>query len=348
MAPPGVWLLLGRKAGDNAQVRALAAQLGWPSEEKAIVSRGWQLLPQLLLRATLAGIDRAASSPLAPPWPDLVVSAGRRNEPVARWIRARSAGAARLVHIGRPWAHPGRFDLVIATPQYFLEGFGNVLVNPLPLHDPPRHAAPPPAVAGALADLPRPWTVVLVGGDSGPFVFTRAKAQRLAARLESLRARAGGALLLSNSARTPPDCWRALLDSLAPPLFAHDVHGGAPGNPYAALLCLADRLVVTGESMSMLAEATATGKPVHIFDMGDGGARWWLRGRNFRAGPLSHRLAMRLAPRRLRRDVGRIQSDLVRGGLANWLGEEEARPAPRRAAGADLRESARRVRQLFD
>ena len=40
----------------------------------------------------------------------------------------------RLVHVGRPWARPGTFDLVVSTPQYFLPEASDVLVNPLPLH----------------------------------------------------------------------------------------------------------------------------------------------------------------------------------------------------------------------
>lgn len=74
---------------------ALADALGWPRVEKHIAARSWELLPHLLRGVTLAGIDRAASSPLAPPWPDLVLAAGRRNEPVARWIRQQSAHPAR-------------------------------------------------------------------------------------------------------------------------------------------------------------------------------------------------------------------------------------------------------------
>ena len=98
---PNIWCLLGKKAGDNTQVRSLAEALGVSFTEKHIVARAWELLPHLLLRSTLAGIDQAASSELKPPWPDLVISAGRRNEPVARWIRRQSGNKTRLVHIGR-------------------------------------------------------------------------------------------------------------------------------------------------------------------------------------------------------------------------------------------------------
>jgi mitochondrial fission protein ELM1 len=96
-----------------------------------------------------------------------------------------------------------------------------------------------------------------------------------------------------------------------------------PENPYRGFLGLADRFVVTGESMSMLAEAAAMARPLYVFDPAERGA-WWWRAHNYGVKPLSHRLAMRLAPRRMRRDVGRIQAALVAQGQARWLEEAPA------------------------
>ena len=107
---PFLWLLMGYKAGDNTQVLALAEALDWPFEAKKIVYRPTELLTNLLLGPTLAGVQRNNSSALVPPWPDLVITAGRRNEPVARWVKAHSRGHTRLVHLGRPWADPKHFE----------------------------------------------------------------------------------------------------------------------------------------------------------------------------------------------------------------------------------------------
>ena len=51
------------------------------------------------------------------------------------------------------------------------------------------------------------------------------------------------------------------------PLFFWD---GAEENPDFGLLALADAIVVTSDSVSMVSEACATGKPVHVFDFGYG------------------------------------------------------------------------------
>ena len=356
-----VWVLLGKKAGDNNQVLALAEALGWPFEEKHIRARAWELLPHLLLRVTLAGIDRSASSRLEPPWPDLVISAGRRNEPVARWIRRQSGNRTKLVHIGRPWAPLACYDLLVTTPQYVLPDQPNILHNPLPLHrvTPGAAAAAASKLAGGLDGLPRPFTTVLIGGDSGPFVFTAEKARRMAEGVNRLVEGAGGSVLVTDSPRTPPAVAEAFRESLRVPSQAywwHEQRGEtARDNPYLAYLGLASRFVVTGESMSMLAEASALGKPLYLFDPGDPPGAWWRLPHNFRHKPLSHRLAMRLAPRRMRRDVSRIQDALVRAGKARWLGEAPALVAQGETwasteptdSGSDLQRAAERVKGLF-
>ncbi len=326
---PNIWCLLGRKAGDNTQVRSLAEALGVSFTEKHIVARGWELLPHLLLRVTLAGIDRSQSSELAPPWPNLLITAGRRNEPVARWIQRQSGGRTRLVHIGRPWAPLDAWDLVVTTPQYFLPEQSNILHNRLPLHRQQSQQAEAATVwRERFEALQRPLVALLVGGDSGKFVLTNDKAASLGRLAAGLSGRAGGTLLCVASPRTPASAFAALTATAGE---AAEVFPWGGDNPYQALLQLADAFVVTGESMSMMGEASATGKPLFIFDMADADGCWWRRGYNYRYKPLSHRLAMRLGPERMRRDIGRIQSALVEGGQAQWL-----TPASTLEAGAGL------------
>ena len=120
IAAPRVWVMMGHKAGDNSQILALAEALGWPFEIKRLTYRPTELLTNLLAPLTLLGIVRRSRAPLAPPWPDLIISAGRRNEPPCRWIQARAGKRVRLVHCGRPWAALENFDLVVTTPQYRL------------------------------------------------------------------------------------------------------------------------------------------------------------------------------------------------------------------------------------
>jgi len=344
---PVTWVLTGYKAGDNAQVLALADAIGWRYDIKCFNYRKTELLTNRLLAVTLAGIDRKSSSELSPPWPDLIITAGRRNEPVARWIRKQAGGGTRLVHVGRPWAPLDVFDLIVTTPQYFLPDRQNVQKNNLPLHGvmSGRLNEAADAWRHEFAHLTPPYTAVLIGGDSGPFVFTAEKGQRLGQLVNSMALHDGGSLLVTDSARTPAPAFEAFQRELSVPAYIHRWSDAGDANPYFAYLALADQLVVTGESMSMLTEASFTSKPLYIFDPGD--ARpWWRHGYNFRYKPLSHRLAMLFAARRMHRDVGNIQRQLVAGGRAVWLGQPF--PAGERAPPPDdAQRAAVRVRAPF-
>ena len=313
--------------------------------------RRTELLTNLLLRSTLRGLVPGIAAQLAPPWPDLVITAGRRNEPVARWIRRAAGGTPKLVHIGRPWAAPKLFDLIVTTPQYFVPPAHNVLQIDLPLL--PRVELPrPPGTAELqgwqqrLAGLARPWVAVLVGGDSGPYRLTATRARALGNLLRDA-VRDGGSLLVTTSGRTSAAAVAALAAVLPPGGHFFDWHRDPrDDNPYRAYLALADRFVVTAESASMLAEACATGRPVAMFDLG---AAPHERFESWRWKPLTFALGQRLAPRRLRRDIGRIHTRLIERGHAYWLGAPPVARAPAPAGNVDeLALAVTRVLQLFD
>jgi mitochondrial fission protein ELM1 len=361
--PPRVWLLMGHRAGDNSQVQALGEALGWPYEIRRFVYHPWERLVNWPFTATLAGVVKGRSSTLVPPWPDLVISAGRRNEPIARWIRGQAlrslpAGRVHLVHVGRPWARLERWDLVVTTPQYRLPNLPNVLHNETPLHrvTPERLAEAATQWQGRLAHLPRPWVAVLAGGPSGPYPFDAASGVRLARDASALAGASGGSLLVTTSARTPRVAVDALFAGATRPAFLYRWRDGDGDNPYFAFLALADQLIVTADSVSMMTEACATRKPVYLFDTGEGrfsmrehgseGVPWWRCLDRQHAKAFVYRQTMYYGPRRLTRDIRIVQRLLVETGRAAWLGE--GRPASSPPPLRDVERAAARVRALFE
>ncbi|HEX3209475.1 MAG TPA: mitochondrial fission ELM1 family protein, partial [Geminicoccaceae bacterium] len=267
--PPRVWAVMCYRAGENSQIRALADALGWPYEEKRLHYRWWGYLADVWRGIKLTGIDRARSSPLEPPWPDLIISAAMRNEPVCRWIRRASGGRARYVHLGKPWAAVSSFDLVITVPEYPVPDRPNVLRNSFSLHrvDDDRLAEAALTFGRRLADLPRPYVAVLMGGYSGRYALDRERAERLAREASSLVRARGGSLLITTSSRTAPAAVDTLERALKVPYQLFRWTREATDNPYFGYLALADAIVVTCESATMLAEACATRKPVYMFDL---------------------------------------------------------------------------------
>ncbi len=133
-----------------------------------------------------------------------------------------------------------------------------------------------------LADLPRPYTVLLVGGDSSSYALDAVTAARLG-REASARVRAsGGTLLLTTSARTPAAAAEALLAAVDCRAHVYRWRADDSDNPYFAFLALADRFIVTADSASLVTEACATGRPVELFDWpvradARRGVKGWLR-----------------------------------------------------------------------
>ena len=332
---------MGYRAGENSQILAMAEALGEGFETKQLTYRGHGVIGNLLRRVGIGAVDRERSSPLQPPWPDLVISAGLRNESACRWIRQQSAGRTRLVHIGRPWAGLEHFDLVITTPQYRLPARRNVLHNHTTLHrvTTARLQQAGGEFAPRLAHLSRPYIALIIGGNSGPYTFGPAAARRLARQASAMALEAGGSLLVTTSSRTPKAAADALTDAFSAPAEIFRWRPNAQDNPYFAFLGLADRIIVTGDSIAMLSEACSTRKPVYIFDPGVGNnamhsgpgqqASVSAGERNdFRLSALFYRLMMQIGPQRLSRDLRLVHQWLVDNHHAVWLGERFPNETP--------------------
>jgi mitochondrial fission protein ELM1 len=324
---PVIWLIDAYRAGERGQVRALAEalsrELGWGCETRVLAYRKPVFLPHLLGWNSVLGITGESAASLQPPWPDLVLSCGVRNEPVCRWIRSQSGGRTRYVHVGRPWADLDSFDLIVTTPQYRVPARDNVVANQLTLHGltPGRLAQAREQWSGQFIDLPRPCFAVITGGDSGPFTFGPRAAARLGAEASRLARAHGGSLLVTTSSRTSPAAAAALQSAIDVPNHFYRWRPDDDANPYLGILSCADRLIVTGDSIAMLSEACATGKPVQMFDLGGmhGPARY---PRDFRLGGLLYAAMMRWLPQSLSRDITLVHRQLRETGRAVWLEEQ--------------------------
>ncbi|MFI4963783.1 MAG: mitochondrial fission ELM1 family protein [Caulobacterales bacterium] len=261
-----VWYMTTGEAGTHQQARGLAQELSADAQEHLLrVSRFWALMPPALFSLSLRGVSSLCGR-LEPPWPDVLVTCGRRSALAAMAVRRRNPAPMVTVHIQPPGV-PSAFDLVVAMAHDRIEG-PNIQHIATALHGIRAGALADAAALGdpRFRDLPRPWTGVLVGGSTRRAAFTSANANCLADQLDDLRAESGGALLITPSRRTPDAVVAALRGRYAddPTAFLWDGRGA---NPYLPILASCDRLVVTSDSISMISEALATVAEVRIFDV---------------------------------------------------------------------------------
>ena len=148
----------------------------------------------------------------------------------------------------------------------------------------------------------------------------------------------------------------ALSHDLEAPHYLHHWRAGDNDNPYFGILGLADKFIVTADSISMLSEACATGKPVYMFDLGSG--RHAMQGHaassalnssdsdnDFRFGAMMYRALMRWGWQPLTRDISLVHENLVKSGRASWLGHADEAIAS--SPGSDLDAAVAAVQDLF-
>ncbi len=330
-----IWILDTGHRGDLHQMQAVATAIPEARVGVITLARRKEDLPRwpAFLGPSLKGVDEQARALLRPPWPDVVFCAGRGAQAAALWIGRQSDGRTKLVNFVRPALPPEKFDLVITAPPFHPPAAPNVLVLRAPLHAFDRRKVREAADAwrDRLAHLPAPRLALLAGGVSPPWRFTPAEAEELGAAVATLARRMGGSVLLSTTPRTPAASAERLLASLAEVPHHAFVWGRDRENPYAAYLGIADGIIVTIDSLSMMAEAASAGPPALIWRLREHrdlperlrGIPAALLACGGICGPL-HRLADWFNRRGLfqpRQDKAGFAGYLVREGFAGWFGQ---------------------------
>ncbi len=264
---PRIWLILGDKLGDNAQAMIIADALGLPYEIKRVIPKEKYILGKPRFRPTLQHLDMERSDILSPPWPDLVITIGRRPAMAALWVRKQSKGNTKVALIGRPRYGADNYALVIVPPQYIVPVRENIITLDYPLIRKDQHVIEKEVSEwrDVIQSMQRPITAVFIGGPTKPFVLNRHVARDIAEQV--IVHGGGGSAFIVTSRRTPKEVLDELQRYSSGRVFFYRWGDDKSRNPYDALLGAADRFVVTGDSISMMAEVAYLGKPLFIYQL---------------------------------------------------------------------------------
>jgi mitochondrial fission protein ELM1 len=238
----------------------------------------WRWLAPSLWLGALRALDPAGDT-LAPPWPKVLIATGRVSVAPAVALRRASGDATFAIQIQNPTIDPGRFDVVVAPAHDRLSG-PKVISTLGAMHCVDQACLEEAAArfGPRLAHLPRPRIAVLIGGDSKVQRMTAETTRRVTEQLVRLVDEEGVGLMVTTSRRTGAANQEILRRGLEG--LAVDFWDGTGENPYYGYLALAEGILVTADSVNMVSEAAATGKPVQVIDLEGGSAR---RGRFHRA-----------------------------------------------------------------
>jgi mitochondrial fission protein ELM1 len=270
--PPLVWVLHDGKAGMRSQALGLAEATGFRVVEKSLRIRSpWSILPPQLWPLPRYAVSNGRSQ-LAPPWPDAVIGCGRNTVIPALTIRRASGGRTIAAQVQDPRLGRDEFDLMVVPEHDRLRG-PRVITTTGALH---RVTADKLSAARLrfpeLAALPRPILGVLIGGSNRAYHLTLDRLGTIADAIAACLRVTGGSVVLTPSRRTGEAGIALLRERLKGlPAAIWDMTGD---NPYFAYLAIADAFLVTADSVSMISEAAAAGKPVHILALDGGDAKF--------------------------------------------------------------------------
>lgn len=253
------WIITEGMAGTENQCVAVAEYLAITPEIIQIgLKQPWKTLSPWF------GFECAGSftKKLLPPWPDILIAAGRKSIAASRYIKKQSGGKTFTVQLQDPKTSPDQFDLV-AVPFHDKTRGDNVIVT---------HGAPNRITKQKLdtartefsslfKSLPSPRIAVVIGGNSKTHKLNASRMRQTVNQLKQLN----GSLMITASRRTGEDNMTILRNELKD-TNAY-IWDGTGDNPYFGMLAWADHIIVTADSVSMLCDAGTTGKPVHMLPL---------------------------------------------------------------------------------
>lgn len=265
---PTSWIITDGKAGDLAQCNGVAEAMGLTPSRRVV--RPGPPFTWLMPRGPIDPREgpHKPGSPIAPPFPDILITSARRTVPYLRAVKRLSGGRTFTIILKDPRTGPKTADF-IWVPAHDPLRAPNVMTTLTSPHNVSRAALDearqhPPAPIAALKGQ---RVAVLVGGDSHHHRFKPEDITRFVQSLNQLAA--SGVSLMGSRSRRTPEAMAALVSETFTRAGGWWWDGQGP-NPYIALLANADAIIVTADSVNMIGEAAATGKPVLVFEPSGG------------------------------------------------------------------------------
>ena len=261
------WVVTEGMAGTENQCIGIAEALGVkPHVIKVKLKEPWATFTPWL------GFEqsRIFMPPLKEPWPDILITSGRKAIAVARYIKKQSKGKTFTVHTQDPRTFLKPFDIVAVPFHDPSRGDNVIITDTAPNRITSESLAKAKEEFPAVSKLPAPRIAVLIGGTSKAYKMSEEVTVGLIQNLQKLRAE-GYSLMITASRRTGSENIKLLQDA-----FKDDneciLYTGEGANPYFGYLAHADYILVTADSVSMVSDALTTGIPVYLVRL-EGGAK---------------------------------------------------------------------------
>lgn len=267
------WILSDGKAGNNTITHGVADQLKLQAQIKQIKAQGMYNLLAPYCRPPAKDRPGGDGGLLNPPWPDIAIGCGRLTAPYIRALRNISGQTFTTMMLD-PKTGPKTAHL-FWVPQHDKRRGENVITTITSPHrfSPELLEAQRKTLPESFAKLIGKRIAILIGGPNRDYRYSALDAGRLISLISDIAALPDVCLMITASRRSPGELMQSV-DFATKSANRFFWHNGGGDNPYPQILAHADAFVVTADSVNMVGEAGATGKPVHIFHPSGGSAKF--------------------------------------------------------------------------
>jgi len=229
---------------------------------------------QMHLKILKFALERTSYEHIVSRYADVVVSCGSSLFGVNRIVKLENS--ARNITVFDPGKYlRNRFNLIIAPRHDFKRGTGGLPGNMI-ITDMTPTAISPAGLARIAAEETGEKGMgasdksigVLAGGDNKWYRFTEEVAASLASSVNRACSEEGYVLHVTTSRRTPDNAENVLKSSFCGNPFCKKFVSGRMDTDEMTvekIMAVSDIIIVSGESISMVSEAVASGKPVLVF-----------------------------------------------------------------------------------
>lgn len=268
-----VWIIIDEITGNANQAIALAKALNFKYEVKTLKYSFWSFLPNWL-KFGYMGIDKANSSNLDEPYPDIIISSGRKAASVNAYLKKKNPKIF-AVHLMNPDMCFSNFNL-ICLPRHdkstLHTKFKNIIYTigaPCYL-DQNLMQEKVSNFSKKLKGFNKPFVSLMIGGKTKFGDYSIEELEVLVKKAIDLTSSIKGCLFVTTSRRTNSKFLaESLVESKIPYFFFDWQATHIEENPYLAYLKMSDYFIITGDSVSICSEVLSTGKPTYIYRKSD-------------------------------------------------------------------------------
>ncbi len=267
------WIVTDGTTGMLKQSIAVAKSLNIePAILQAVPTPILRLFPTLAKIPTWRLTMGRSPSWIKGPFPDYIISCGRRMAGLSIGLRRISKGRSKTIHIQDPRISPDNFDVLVVPSHDRIaaleKNFSNLVISTGSLSwlVKKQILAGKSNMVERFGPLDTPQIVVMLGGNNKRYSLSSSIIDKVAHNIIDYARRNNSRLIIIPSRRTPKKA-RMLFEKLDEEK-KHIFWDGEHGNPYPDIFSIADEIIVTSDSVNMVTEACLLGKPVIIAHWG--------------------------------------------------------------------------------